>query len=333
MGLVGEALAQGPQQPRLADPGLAREQHHLTVALARPEPALHQDRELVGAPDQRRDVAAAKRLEAAFGAALPADLEHRDRFGEPLERLGPEVGQREQAADQAPGARGDHHRAGFGERLEPRREVRGLAEHRLLLRGALPDELAHQHLAGRDADPRRERHVAADGELGDRFGQLQTGTHGALGIVLVRARKAEVGEHPVAQEAGDVPAPALHDLAAAVAVGAHQRAHVLGIEAAGERGRADEVAEQHRQMAALGAARALARSGCRGRLGRAKSMAALGAEPGVRHGRRAAGGTAGDQGCAAGDAEPARRRRLAAVRALHPTPSVRRHRRHRRSLV
>jgi hypothetical protein len=38
--LVAQAPAQGPEHARLADPGLAREQHHLAVAIPGPGPAL-----------------------------------------------------------------------------------------------------------------------------------------------------------------------------------------------------------------------------------------------------------------------------------------------------
>ena len=77
--------------------------------------------------------------------------------GEALEPGRPELAQLEHPAEQPARAVGDHDRAGRGRRLQPRGEVRGLADHRLLPRRALADQVADDHEAGRDADPRRER--------------------------------------------------------------------------------------------------------------------------------------------------------------------------------
>ena len=63
---------------------------------------------------------------------------------------------------------------------------------------------------------------------------------------------AEVGEHAVAHELGDVPSKRATTPAQRVLVGADDLAHLLGVEPRRERGRADQVAEHHRQLAALG---------------------------------------------------------------------------------
>ena len=128
--------------------------------------------------------------------------------------------------------------------MQPRRQVRGLADHRLLPGRTLADEVAHDHKAGRDADPRRERLPVRRGEPADRLDDRQARPHGALGLVLVRAGPAEVGQHAVTHQLGHVPVDA-RDLAGdRVLVGAQDLAHVLRIEAARERGRADQVDEQ-----------------------------------------------------------------------------------------
>jgi hypothetical protein len=71
--LVGQALDQAAGQARFADAGLAGDQHHLAFAVLGPGPALHQDAELVLAPDQRRETLALERIEAALGTTLPCD--------------------------------------------------------------------------------------------------------------------------------------------------------------------------------------------------------------------------------------------------------------------
>ena len=52
--LPAESLAQRPDEPRLADPGLADEQDHLALAGLRLLPALEQQRQLLLAADQRQ---------------------------------------------------------------------------------------------------------------------------------------------------------------------------------------------------------------------------------------------------------------------------------------
>src|ERR671919_1652790 len=93
--LVAEALAQRPDHPRLADARLAREQHHLAVAVLGPGPAFQENRQLLVAPDQRREPLAVQRLESALGAAFALDPESRERLGEALQAHGSEIGQLE----------------------------------------------------------------------------------------------------------------------------------------------------------------------------------------------------------------------------------------------
>ena len=77
---------QRAQQARLADPGIARDQDHLAVAVLGPSPPFQQDGELVLAPDQRRQTLPTQRLEAAIGATLAVDPERRERLCEAFER-------------------------------------------------------------------------------------------------------------------------------------------------------------------------------------------------------------------------------------------------------
>jgi hypothetical protein len=71
------------------------------------------------------------------------------------------------------------------------------------------------------------------------------------GIVASGVRVAEVGEHAVALELGDMPVEALDHVCAGGVVGGDQLAEVLGVEPPPERRRPDEVAEDDRQLTAL----------------------------------------------------------------------------------
>ena len=198
-----------------------------------------------GRPDRR----ASKRLSAGRS---PRTSEAAHGLGEALEPGRPELAQLEHLAQEPARAVRDHHGTRRGRLLQPRGQVRRLADHRLLAGGTLADEVAHDHEAGRDADPRRERLPGRGGEPADGLGDRQARPHGTLGVVLVRAGPAEVGQHAVAHELGDVPAEA-RDLARdGVLVGAQDLAHLLGVEPAAQRGRADQVAEHHRELSALG---------------------------------------------------------------------------------
>ena len=84
------------------------------------------------------------------------------------------------------------------------------------------------------------------------FDDLQPGAHSPLGIILVGERMAEVDQEPIAQVLRDVPLEAADHLGADLLVGPHDLAQLLGIEPLRERGRAHQVAEHDRQLAALG---------------------------------------------------------------------------------
>src|SRR6267142_1028129 len=88
-------------------------------------------------------------------------------------------------------------------------------------------------------------------ELRDRVEDREARARGTLGVVVMRFGPAEVSHHAVAKVLRDMPTEALDGL--------RRRAMILGddlpplfrIEMASDLGRADEVAEKHRQMAPL----------------------------------------------------------------------------------
>ena len=92
-------------------------------------------------PDQRREALAVQRLETTLGTALTFDPPGRQRLGEALEPARAEVRQLKQATHEPPRRLADNHCAGLGQRLEPRREIRRLADHRLIPGRTLADEI------------------------------------------------------------------------------------------------------------------------------------------------------------------------------------------------
>ena len=255
-----DLLPQRLDDARLADPRLARQQHHLTVAILGPGPALEQDAELVLTPDQRREMLAVQRFEAALSATLALDPKGSNGLGEALEMLRTEIGKLEQPTHEPPGTPTDDDDARFGERLEARRQVRGLANHGLLLRPALADQLADHDQTGGDADPSSQRFAGGRLQSRQRIDDREPGPDRPLGIVLMRPRPPEVGQHTIAHVLGDVALPALDHLGAGAMIGADHVPHVLGVEPRRKLGRADQVTEQQRQLPPLGLCRP--RSGC-----------------------------------------------------------------------
>ena len=139
----------------------------------------------------------------------------------------------------------DDHPARWRHRLQPRRGVDHVAHGRVLGAGQRADE----HLAGVDPDAHADVDVAVGRRAGHRAVQRvlhpQAGAHGALRIVLVRHRRAEQGEDPVAEQLVD-PAAVLGDVVHEAGEGpVDQPLGLLGVHVLGQGGEPDEVGEQH----------------------------------------------------------------------------------------
>ena len=138
----------------------------------------------------------------------------------------------------------------LGKRLQPGGEVRRLADDRVLLRGTLADQIADHDQPGGDADPHAQS--LSRRQSADRLDEREAGAHRPLGVVLVRLRVAEIDQHPVAHVLGDKAVEAGDRLGDRAVVGADDLAQVLGVEPRRERGRADQIAEHHRELPAFG---------------------------------------------------------------------------------
>jgi hypothetical protein len=80
----------------------------------------------------------------------------------------------------------------------------------------------------------------------------QPGSHGALGIVLVRLGVAEVDQQAVAQILGDMALVAGNHFGTGLLIGPHHLAEVFWVELAGEHGRVNQVTEQDGELAPFG---------------------------------------------------------------------------------
>ena len=192
MRLGPHRVEQCPGDPRLADAGLADQQHALTLAALGLAPALQQQRQLLVAADHRQESSTTPGLEAAAGSTFAQHRERRHRHRQAFQRLRRERRQLERSTHQLPRGFGDHHLARLGHALQPGGQVGRLADHRLLLRRPLADQLADHDEPGGDTDPTGERRLAG-AEPPDSSDNRKPRANGSLGLVLVRHGPAEIG--------------------------------------------------------------------------------------------------------------------------------------------
>ena len=208
---VGEALAQLVDQARLADAGLADDEHGLPLAVLRALPAIDSVASSCSRPTNGVRRARGDGEPAPHAARPVHDAVERDRLGDALELLRPPRSSTHEDARHEPlrGAADDHACRARPRACEPRGDVRRVADGEGLAAGAAAHRSDHDR-PGVDADARRR---SADAVLGlervvqasERGDDLEPGAHGALGVVLVGLRIAEVHEQTVAEVLRDVP--------------------------------------------------------------------------------------------------------------------------------
>ena len=263
VGVIGRALIPHPavrlrckafadpcHQARLADPGLAGNQHHLALPFPRQPLARQRECDLRLAPDKADRTRGAHRLEAAFRYGPALDRPHRDRLADTLDLAAAEAAERKEIAKQCARRRRNDDRAGLREALQPGSDVRRVSDRCLLLRRIAADEVADHHEPGRNRDsyldplPRAQRPHCGD--------DVEARAHGALRVVLMRAGIAEIGEDAVADEPGDHAVVGRDDLRTSDPIDTDHLPHVFRIEPRRERGRADQVAEHDGEVTPLG---------------------------------------------------------------------------------
>lgn len=105
---------------------------------------------------------------------------------------------------------------------------------------------------GCDADPDLQWGLRARLQIRHGLDEREAGAHGLLGIVLMRLRITEIGEHAVAHISRHDSLIAVDYLGDAVVKERHQLAHVFRIKPRRELSRADQIAKHHRKLASLG---------------------------------------------------------------------------------
>jgi hypothetical protein len=232
-----QALEQLPDEPALADAGDADERGELRLVLATHAVDRGEERlQLVRAADERRasdlahvDAQASLRLERRPDA---------DRLHLPLGRDLAPIAVRDRALRRTERCLVDEDPVLGRRRLQARRRVDDVARgHALAAIGSRAD--GDERLAGGDADAYLELAI-----FGIPLADRECRSYGALGIVLVRDRRAEERHHGVSDELLDRAPEALEVSTDALVVPGEERAHVLRVHPLGLRRGADEVAEE-----------------------------------------------------------------------------------------
>ena len=231
-GVVGERALELPDEAALPDAGHADERHELNGAVA----ASARDRvddqaQLLLAADQRRERARLVRVPELRPCAKR--LVDRDGVGLSLRLEDAALAVLDRRLGRAERALADEHGVRVRRLLDPERRRDDVAD-----RDALARTGDRVHLDDRFTGVDRDLHA------GDRVADRERRADRALGVVLVRDRRAEDGHHGVA----DV---LLERAAEALELAPHPRdlrtdgaAEVLGVAAVAEHRRVDEVGEQ-----------------------------------------------------------------------------------------
>jgi len=252
--LVSELAAKLVEESRLAEACLSDQEARLAAPLARGLEGGAQRRELLLAPHQRREARRGDGVDAPADGAVGDDAVHANGLGPALDLLLALVLELEEARDEPPDRLGDQDLPGIRARLEARGQVRGVA-HGGVVHAQVVADATHDHRAGVDADPHLELDAVVCLHLlvQRRKAALdpQRGQHGAAGGVLERDRGAEEREDPIAEELVHGALVAVHFLEHEPEGAIHERVHLLGPEAFGERRRVAKVREEHGDVLAL----------------------------------------------------------------------------------
>ena len=198
LGLVGHLLQQRLGDARLANARVACDQDDGAAARLCLLPAPPQQCDLFLATNQWR-AGGPKGLEPIAIRARTQDTPDVHRMVNSCDRQSAEIAIVKQAAQQAARIVCNHNRVRFGGPLQPCRKISRLTNDRLFLGRALTKEITDHDEARRDADTHLQRDRLARIELGYGLGQGEARAHRLFGVLLMRLRVTEIGQHAVAE--------------------------------------------------------------------------------------------------------------------------------------
>lgn len=195
------------------------------------------------------------RFKPALNLAYPEYLAYMHWLAKALEGVPPEITIVKERTDQTVGDRRNYERIGLGNRLQARHQVRGLADRRVLLRNALPHQVANDNYARANGDASLYGHSCRCSRGPDGLEDGEPGKDRPLGVVLVCRRVPEIRKHPVAHILGNHAAKAFDLFGAAGVKRRDDVTLLLRVKSRGQRARPHHVAKHDRQLPTLGCRR------------------------------------------------------------------------------
>ena len=191
-------------------------------------------------------------VEPAFRLPLAVDPPDAEGSVESLQVLLAEVGEGKVLANKPDSLRSDDDGIFNCGGLKPGGTVRRFANNCTLFVDTRADEIANHHLAGRNADARRERCPVRRDKSLNRGDCRHRRPYGPLGVVFMGLRPSEIDEQAIAERLRDIAAETDNFVADRLLVPRDDVLHVLRVEPRGELGRIHEVGEHHGELAPLG---------------------------------------------------------------------------------
>ena len=241
-------------QARLAHAGFTHQRDHLAMPGLRLGQSLLHDHQLLVPPDKARQAPYHPRLEAAAQGACPDQFIDLHRRRQALDRHGAQGGDPHQPLRQPQRLGGQTNAPGRGQLLHPGRQVRGLAQGRVVHVQVVANGADH-HFARVEAHADLHLHAVCPAHLGaivaDGLLHSQGGVTGPDGVIFMGDRRPEERHNAIA-----------HDLVDRAFIAVHRRHHALddGVEeltglfrvAVGQQLHgALEIGKEHRYLLAL----------------------------------------------------------------------------------
>ncbi|MCY1283203.1 hypothetical protein D9M70_320760 [compost metagenome] len=236
------------EQPRLADARFADHGNDAPAARLGVLQRLMQVLQFLLAPDEARQPAVRRHLQARAQRPQAHHLVHRQRFAHALDMRGAQRRELEIALGELVRGFADQDRCRGGNPFHARGNVDGVADRIVIGMQVILADRSHYHLAGMDADADLQRDALLQPDpvavAMHRALHPQRGVQRAQGMVLVRDRRAEQRQDAVAEELGDIAFVVVDRLHHQCHDRVDQAARVFRVHVLRQRGRAGHVGEQ-----------------------------------------------------------------------------------------
>jgi hypothetical protein len=180
--------------PRLADAGWAREQHHLSLTRLGRSPSIQQERYLSIPAEKGPATGRADGLEPIVHIALGNNPPSLHWNGSALKLEKTQVLELEELSEKPLGDVRNDYRIGLCQRLKVGSKIRRIACYSSFSSRQFAGKIIHHYEASRDTDVCAQHYVWARPQIAHSRDQLKTNARGALDCVFLRMRITEIDQ-------------------------------------------------------------------------------------------------------------------------------------------